>query len=214
MGFYAVVFDFDGVLVKSEQEVNVEAARRVFRERRMPLSKAELHSIPGKGISLYAPPLLQARGITDPDAVQEAKKTIRERYDELWAKEVRLMPGAKRVVKELRGRRVTLAIATANRRAIIEQFFARFGFRDSFDFAVTAENVERQKPDPQAYLLARACTGLPAERILAVEDTEIGVAAAKGAGLPCAALRNAFTAAQDLSQADFQIPALGMLLSL
>ena len=210
----AFVFDLDGVLIQSEQEVNMEAAKQVFCERRMRLTKAELRTIPGKRFSGYALPLLAKRGVTDPNETDEVIRAIRARYDELWDGNVRIMPGAKKVVQELKRRGVQLGIATSNRRDIVERFYDRFGFRGHFDFAVTGSDVEHHKPHPQVYLIARACIGLPAENILAVEDTEVGVAAAKDAGLPCAALRNKFSMDHNFSRADVEIPALGMILSL
>jgi len=55
---------------------------------------------------------------------------------------------------------------------------------------VAAEDVERGKPDPAGYARAVELLGrrlLPSE-VVALEDTEAGVASAKAAGLRCVAV--------------------------
>ena len=47
--------------------------------------------------------------------------------------------------------------------------------------------------------------------MIVVEDTEIGVRAAKSAGLPCVAVPNDYTKAHDFSGADYVIKSIGEL---
>lgn len=48
---------------------------------------------------------------------------------------------------------------------------------------VTADDVERGKPDPDAYLLAAAKLGVRPEKCVVVEDAPVGVSAAHSAGM-------------------------------
>jgi len=48
---------------------------------------------------------------------------------------------------------------------------------------VTADDVNRGKPDPEAYLLAAAKLGVKPERCVVVEDAPVGVSAAHSAGM-------------------------------
>lgn len=48
---------------------------------------------------------------------------------------------------------------------------------------VTADDVNRGKPDPEAYLLAAAKLGIRPERCVVVEDAPVGVTAAHSAGM-------------------------------
>jgi sugar-phosphatase len=54
--------------------------------------------------------------------------------------------------------------------------------------AVCADDVARHKPAPDAYLAALELTGVEPERAVAIEDSEAGIAAARAAGIRCAAL--------------------------
>jgi sugar-phosphatase len=47
---------------------------------------------------------------------------------------------------------------------------------------ITAENVQRGKPDPEGFLLAARQLAVPIEQCLVFEDSPAGVAAAKAAG--------------------------------
>jgi sugar-phosphatase len=47
---------------------------------------------------------------------------------------------------------------------------------------ITAEDVQRGKPDPQGFLLGAARLGVRADECLVFEDSAAGVAAAKAAG--------------------------------
>jgi mannitol-1-/sugar-/sorbitol-6-phosphatase len=50
------------------------------------------------------------------------------------------------------------------------------------DVLITAEEVQRGKPDPQGFLLGAARLGVPIDECLVFEDSAAGVAAAKAAG--------------------------------
>jgi len=49
--------------------------------------------------------------------------------------------------------------------------------------------MQHGKPHPEGYLRALDLLGLDAAEVVAFEDTEAGIAAAKGAGLTCIAVR-------------------------
>ena len=76
---------------------------------------------------------------------------------------------------------------------------------------VTIEDVERGKPDPEAYLLALELLGdeIGAEEVTVFEDTEAGVAAAKAAGMRCVAIPGTH-APERLALADELAPALDL----
>ena len=52
------------------------------------------------------------------------------------------------------------------------------------DLVLSNEEVVKPKPDPEIYLKARSCMGRYVVPVLAVEDTEVGVRSAQGAGIP------------------------------
>jgi HAD superfamily hydrolase (TIGR01509 family) len=210
--FKAVIFDFDGVLVDSEA-INIEAITSALAELDMPLTSEEITMIPGRSSSDIVPALLRARGI-HPSQDHPTIEHVRRHYDAVWASKVRMMPYARSVVSGLFNSDTKLAIASTNRAAVIARFFSSFDFGRFFECVVSGEMVRKKKPDPEAYLLAAQKLGLPKECILAVEDTEPGVGAAKAAGLICAAIPNQYSASHDFSKADFLVSSLNDIPSL
>jgi beta-phosphoglucomutase-like phosphatase (HAD superfamily) len=73
------------------------------------------------------------------------------------------------------------------------------------------EDVERTKPAPDLYLSVLDCLGVSASEAVAIEDSGVGVRAAKAAGLYCVAVPSAMTASHDFGLADMIVPSLAEL---
>jgi beta-phosphoglucomutase len=76
-----------------------------------------------------------------------------------------------------------------------------------FAAIVTADDVERSKPDPACYAMTAKKIGLPPEACLAIEDTAAGIASARGAGLRTLGVGHSHELSE-LVQADRTVPAL------
>ncbi len=209
----AILFDFDGVLVDSEL-VNIKAGVKTFEDRGMPLTDEERAYVIGKSSVDYVPHFLKTRSIIDPDIHHSAIEELRRNYDAMWEDIVTLTPGVGKVLSSLKTRGKKLAIATTNRHSTIDRFFNTFGFIDVFDVVVTGEDVKRRKPDPEVYILAIQKLGIAPSECVVVEDTAIGIAAGKAAGLQCIAVPNVYTRDNDFSSADHVIGSLEGLLEL
>jgi len=85
--------------------------------------------------------------------------------------------------------RVPVAIVSGAFRAEIEPVVVAAGLTEQITAIVAADDVERGKPHPEGYLRALDLLGFDAVDVVALEDTEAGIAAAKGAGLTCIAVR-------------------------
>ena len=72
---------------------------------------------------------------------------------------------------------------------------------------MTAEDVERGKPDPQPYLAAAEALGVDPARCLVVEDAPAGIAAGRAAGAAVLAVTTTF-AGSELGAADYVVPSL------
>ena len=62
-----------------------------------------------------------------------------------------------------------------------------------FDFILTASDYSRVKPDPEPYLRAVERSGVGRESCVAIEDSERGLASAKGAGVRCIVVPSTLT---------------------
>ena len=84
---------------------------------------------------------------------------------------------------------VPVGIVSGAFRAEIEPVVAAADLAGDVTVIVAADDVERGKPDPEGYLRALDVLGLDAADAVAFEDTEVGIAAARAAGLRCVAVR-------------------------
>jgi len=104
-----------------------------------------------------------------------------------------------------------LAVASGALREEIELCLDRIGMLDIFEHITAAQDVLRGKPFPDPYVHCFAALAsrqmIATDECLAIEDTPIGVQAAKAAGLYCVAI--ATTVVPDaLTLADFVAPSL------
>jgi len=76
-----------------------------------------------------------------------------------------------------------VAVVSAGRRDTVERSLQAARIRELFDFVITLDDVEHPKPAPDCYLLAVARLGLMPGEVLAYEDSDAGLAAARAAGI-------------------------------
>ncbi|CAM9834676.1 unnamed protein product, partial [Phaeothamnion confervicola] len=74
--------------------------------------------------------------------------------------------------------------------------------------------VKRKKPSPDIYNLAKDTMGLDAARCVVVEDSHIGLTAAKAAGMPCLVTKSSYTGGEDFAAADAIVDELGEAVTL
>jgi beta-phosphoglucomutase-like phosphatase (HAD superfamily) len=77
-----------------------------------------------------------------------------------------------------------MAVASGGYRDTITRTLDRIAVRDWFDALVTAEDTARHKPDPDVFLEAAKRLGVEPARCVVFEDTDIGLEAARRAGMP------------------------------
>jgi beta-phosphoglucomutase-like phosphatase (HAD superfamily) len=95
-----------------------------------------------------------------------------------------------------------MGIVTSSKKEHFEIIHRRTGFLPYFDFVVGEGDYRRSKPDPEPYRIAIERGGGRADECLAIEDSERGLRAAKGAGLSCWIIPTPLTADSDFSEAD------------
>jgi len=79
--------------------------------------------------------------------------------------------------------RIPFAVVSGSTRDSVTASLASLQLLDRFDALVCAGDYEKGKPDPEAFLLAAAKLGVAPETCLVFEDTDLGIQAAKAAGM-------------------------------
>ncbi len=197
----AVLFDLDGVLVDSEP-VNIEAGVRSFMEQNITLTHAERKLIIGRHPADY--PKVFGKKHFD-------EKTIVKRhafhYNRLYANTAKPLPYAKEFVHIVIKRGFKTALVTASEKSVVSMAFKKIRLGRVFDRFITFEDCKKRKPAPDVYLLAAKRLHVKPRECVVMEDSIVGIEAAKRAGMKCIAVTNSFPASH-LRKADLIVKNL------
>ena len=199
---FAVIFDFDGIIIDSETP-EYESHRSIFEECGAALSVDEWCGQVGMWTanSAWWFERLRERAAEPPDhATFEASK--QQRFRALVKMEP--LPGIERLLEQLSGARVRLAIASSAPDRWVRRAVRELGLHAHFDTIVTGNEVDRVKPEPDVYLEAARRLMVPPRRAVAIEDSAPGLAAARAAGMRSVVIPHHLTERQDLSGADLR----------
>jgi HAD superfamily hydrolase (TIGR01509 family) len=130
-------------------------------------------------------------------AARDTAVRVHERKTELivelaLAGRIPIRPGVDRLVGQLLAADVDLHVVTTGSARWVRPLLASAFGSDTFGTVITSEDVLELKPSPQAYLNLLQRTGLGAWHVVAVEDSAVGLAAARGAGLACVVVRDPY----------------------
>lgn len=122
---------------------------------------------------------------------------------------IRALPGAVALLQHLDAQSVPWAIVTSGSIPVAHARHRAAGLPTPAMF-VTAEQVKRGKPQPDAYLLGAELLGLPPQDCLVVEDALAGVQSGLAAGCHVAAV-NVPPETPELLEVDFVLSTLASL---
>jgi len=210
----AVIFDFTGTLSQDEP-ILCEIFVELFAEHGKPMSAQEYFD--------------ELAGLSDPEVVRtwlgrehpDVDEVIRERIVRYRAAvaDGSSIPDEVRAAVRYAAERVPIAIVSGAAREEIEPVLEAAGLRAAFAVLVSSDDVEHGKPDPEGYRTALSLLDgdIAAGDVLVMEDTEAGIAAARGAGMRCVAVLGTL-APERLAAADeiverIDVPLLTRLLS-
>lgn len=122
---------------------------------------------------------------------------------------IRALPGAIALLQHLDAQSIPWAIVTSGSIPVAHARHRAAGLPTPAVF-VTAEQVKRGKPQPDAYLLGAELLGLPPQACLVVEDAQAGVQSGLAAGCHVAAV-NVPPETPELLEVDFVLSTLASL---
>ena len=178
--FDAIIFDFDGVLLESEFEGNSQLAELLTGlGHRTSVEEALKHYV-----GLSGPDFIAAieRRIGQP-LPPEFHERRREQSVRALGEGVRAVAGAVDFVRSLPPE-IAKAVASSSSTRWLRGHLRHLGLTEAFGDHVYSgrEHVARGKPAPDLYLHAAAELGVPIERSVILEDSEIGVTGALASG--------------------------------
>jgi HAD superfamily hydrolase (TIGR01509 family) len=97
------------------------------------------------------------------------------------------------VLHAVRERGCRTALCSMSYRDQVQRILDVLRIADSFDVVAAREDVQRPKPDPEIDLLAARRLDVPAASCLVIEDSSVGVQAARAAGMAVIAVPTPLT---------------------
>ena len=209
MALEALIFDFDGTLAETERDGHRVAYNEAFGDLELPWFWTESHYgdllgvAGGKErvvhfIALDDPP----RPPGEPAALASAIHARKVAHFAGLAANLSLRPGVVRLVAEAKAAGLKLAVATtaseSGVRAVLAQSPETLA---AFDVIAAGDVVPHKKPAPDIYQYALARLGVAREAAIAFEDSAIGLAAARAAGLATVVTPSAYTIGENFAGA-------------
>lgn len=198
---FAVLWDLDGVLVDTS-EYHYAAWRRLMRELGRDLSWEEFRATFGMRNAEILPRLLPGIGREEMERLSDRKESY---FRDLLPERIPLLPGAKRLVRELAAKGIPQAVASSTTRANLEAILPRLHL--PLAVYVAAEDVSDGKPSPEVFLRAAERLRMPPDHCIVVEDSVAGVEAARRAGMSSLAVATTWPPDR-LSDADAVVESL------
>lgn len=206
----AIVFDFDGIIVDAEP-VHLKAFQEVLGWNGIFLSEEEYYEryLALDDRTLFSN-ILSDRNINfDDSKVEDLMQKKSECYEKLIREGIKIFPGVIEFVNSVY-KKYLLGIGSGALKHEIEFILDYVGIKDRFRVIVSAEDVQKCKPDPEVFVkaLRKINKKLPQEskpihpsECLVIEDSSAGIRAAKVAGMRTLAITNSY-AGCNLSEAN------------
>jgi HAD superfamily hydrolase (TIGR01509 family) len=202
-----LIFDFDGLILDTEWP-DYLSWQQIYRSYGLELpTDLWLSIIGGTAESSFEPhdhleTLLRRR-------VDREQIWINRRKSYLTTLEGQeVLPGVTELLTEARQAGLRVGVASSSPENWVTGHLNRLGLLGEFDVIVTADDVERTKPDPALFLLAAERMQVKPDEVIVLEDSSNGVHGARRAGMFVVAVPNRITQESDLSHADLVLPSL------
>jgi len=200
----AVIWDMDGVLTNTN-EFHFQAWREIYRrfsDDRQPLPRARFEAVFGMRNEETIPRLFGADhgSAAFIETVSDEKEIL---FREMIRGRLRPLPGVLSWLAHFRGQGRSQAVASSAPRLNVEAILGELHLEPFFAAVLSGEESPRlpSKPAPDIFLEAARRLGALAAQCLVIEDSLVGVQAAKAAGMTCLAVTTTHPAAE-LAAAD------------
>ena len=188
----AFIFDLDGTLADT-MPAHFVAWTTVARKYGLSFPEARFYAMGGVPTTKIAALLIQEAGLSlDPQVVSLEKEQAY--FDSLAPEGIHAIGPVLELARRHRAEG-PLAIASGGVRRVVMRSLEALGITDWFGAIVSAEDTARHKPDPDVFLEAARRLNADPASCTVYEDTDIGLEAARRAGMRAVDVRPLIAAA-------------------
>lgn len=203
MSLKAVLFDFKGVIVDDESIHQELINEIVLAENLRTPDKEEYQKIClGKSDRACITDILSQRGrVVSEDYLQTLIQSKTRAYQKKIAEleDLPVYPEIKDSMAQIKAAGLTIAVVSGALKSEIESILDRANLKQYVSAIVAGDDLLESKPQPNGYLLAveklnqlDPSLQLQPSNCLAIEDTEVGIAAAKNAKMQVLGVANTY----------------------
>ena len=176
--FGAYLFDCDGTIADS-MPLHYVAWKKTLAENNCDFPETLFYEWGGMPTDKIVAQLNKMNGLNM--SVEHVVTTKERRFYDLLPT-LKVIPEVLEHIDDKHGR-IPFAVVSGGTRESVSKTLTILGLLDRFPILVCADDYTRGKPDPQAYLMAAEQLGVAPARCLVFEDTELGIQAARAAGM-------------------------------
>jgi beta-phosphoglucomutase family hydrolase len=199
-----ILWDMDGVIANSAS-FHFSAWREVFHRRGISFAKEDFTRLFGSRNDFII------RTIMGKDLCEEDVRVIVEEKERLFRDKakgnIKPFPGVIKLLDAIKQGNFKSAISSSAPNENIDFTCDELNLRSYFNCIVSGKEVAESKPSSQIFLLAAKKLGAEPNDCIVIEDSPLGVEAAKAAGMRCLAVTNTHTR-RELEQADKVVDSL------
>ncbi len=213
MGYKAILFDMDGVLIESEHLIRT-ASILALADHGINAKHEDFYEFTGMGEDRFIGGVAEKHGVSyDPAMKQRAYDYFGQRVME----EALVPAGVKEMLAKLHEMGLILAVCSAADLRKVRYNLQAVGVDERiFSALVTGSDVARKKPFPDIYLEGARRVGIEPKDCLVVEDAISGIQAAHAAGMDAVGVPTTFSKEElrEKAQPEYVLDEIRQLINL
>ena len=180
-----IIFDLDGVLVDS-MPTHYKAWEIAFREvANIKVDERMIYLLEGMRGSDLVNTVFEQKGFDNHSLVEKVNSKKNEVFKTISS--IDSYDETREIVASLE---CSKAVVSGSAKEDVERIIDRSFGKTLFDTIITADDIEKGKPDPYSFIIALRKMNLKPSQTLVVENAPLGVQAANNAGIKCIVVLN------------------------
>ena len=201
----AVIFDLDGTLVNTT-EIYFGVIDAVLERLGLPPVAREVILDAAKDGEFEWERMLPEERRRDKDHLLKQMWAVRdELFPAMLRERTTLIPGADDLLRKIHKGGTGMGLVTSTPRKNLQYKWMPLGepgIRHFFSAIITADDVEKRKPSPEAFVACAEKLGVEAKKCAIVGDTRTDIRAGKGAGMITIGVLTGFDSHEQLKAED------------
>jgi len=205
-----IIFDLDGTLVDSLDDLTDSTNAMLRRFGKVELTRREVRLLVGQGAKRLVERAMPAASAED---VEEGVQLFLAYNDLHIADRTRLYPGVKEILHRLGEGRI-LSVISNKYEAHCRKLLALLGLADLFRAVMGVDSHPLRKPSPEPLLKLMSDMGMAAAETAMVGDSSNDMIAGKGAGVVTIGCTYGYGDLSELTDADYRVDRFDELIDL